>query len=219
MGKPQCEIYLLNFLKLSNSFAGADERRQIVAAIEDYKTYTCLKFPEKGSRTRNYVNIVPGSGWVLLEGFLKFSLFINHSVHYFYYHPHPKDLGRYCFQFVSPHVDGGYPHPSWWRGYTHPSQWGGTTILPDGRGVPPSQIRMAGGSSIPGQDQGERYPPKWNSIACTCYTAGSMPLVFTQKDLLVKTVFSATSQKYITTLVTTVSDIISNLVLKKVKHS
>ena len=25
----------------------------------------------------------------------------------YYYRPHPKDGGRYCFQFVSPHLDGG----------------------------------------------------------------------------------------------------------------
>ena len=49
-----------------------------------------------------------------------------------YYRQHPKDGGRYCFQFVSSHLDagrtgvfqliGGYPIPGLdCMGYTHPS--------------------------------------------------------------------------------------------------
>ena len=31
--------------------------------------------------------------------------------------------------------------------------------------------------------------PHWNSIACTCYAAGGMPLAFTQEDFLVHILF------------------------------
>ena len=54
-----------------------------------------------------------------------------------FYRPHPKDLGRYCFQFVSSHFDGGgggweYPHPA------------------DGEG--PGTPFLGQGTPIPGQD-------------------------------------------------------------------
>ena len=71
-----------------------------------------------------------------------------------FYRPHPKDGGRYCFQFVSSHLDwgGGYPIPGLDWGVPHPrSGLGGTPsqvqvrvgvpYLAD-RGVPPSKIRM-----------------------------------------------------------------------------
>ena len=35
------------------------------------------------------------------------------------------------------------------------------------------------------QDGGQGGTPYWNSIACACYAAGSMPLAFTQEDFLV----------------------------------
>ena len=119
----------------------------------------------------------------------------------------PKDGGRYCFQFVSPHLHGegtypipglggGVPHPrSGWWGVPHPrSGWSGGT---------PSQVWMVGGYTIPGLDGGggtSRVPPtrtgwgnpppththiRQSSIASTCYAAGSMLLAFTQEDFLV----------------------------------
>ena len=64
--------------------------------------------------------------------------------------------------------------PSFLTGSTHPSQPRGYPILPN-RG-----FRMVG-TPIPGQDEGT---PSWNSIACTSYTAGGMPLSFMQEDFL-----------------------------------
>ena len=76
-------------------------------------------------------------------------------------------------------------------------EWGrdGTPILPDGGGVPPSQVRMGGGCiPILGHNRGRGVPhvqvrtggtPNRNSTACTCCAAGSMPLAFTQEDFLV----------------------------------
>ena len=47
-------------------------------------------------------------------------------------------------------------------------------------GVPPVQVRS--------QDGGGGSTPNWNSIACTCYAAGGMPLAFTQEDFLLRLV-------------------------------
>ena len=95
------------------------------------------------------------------------------------YHPHPKNEGRYCFQFVSPHLNGwypvlpmgGYPHPRSGQGYPIPDQDGGVlscyhphpknevlkTVphLRSGQEVCPSLVRMGGGGTqISGQDGG-----------------------------------------------------------------
>ena len=68
-----------------------------------------------------------------------------------------------------PRIGGGYPPPP------HPGQipgWG----QGQGRSTPhPGQIPGRGGGGT----------PYWNSIACACYTAGGMPLAFTQEDFLV----------------------------------
>ena len=65
--------------------------------------------------------------------------------------------------------DGGYFHPmSGWGGVpqgTSPSAgWGTPQVRSQYRGTP---------------------PPNWNSIVCTCYAAGGMPLVFIQENVLV----------------------------------
>ena len=76
--------------------------------------------------------------------------------------------------------------------------WGDTPPHPGqipGQGwVPLIQVRSqdgGGGRAGVGQVPPSRSDPRmggtpyWNSIACTCYTAGSMPLAFTQEDFLV----------------------------------
>ena len=98
----------------------------------------------------------------------------------------------------------GTPTSSGWWGVSHPrSRWwgvphlrfgwwgypitgldgvGGTqcTLQPglDGGGTP-SQVWMVGGT------QGTPPPMRQSSIAITCYVAGSVPLAFTQEDILV----------------------------------
>ena len=42
------------------------------------------------------------------------------------------------------------------------------------------------GWGVPDLGPGLRVPSNQNSIACTCYAAGGMPLAFTQKDFLVR---------------------------------
>ena len=84
-----------------------------------------------------------------------------------FYCPHPKDEGRYCFQFVSSHLDrrggtpipgqdgGGYPHLRSRRwGYPIPGQQGGVPSRSGGRGA----------TTI------------WNNISCTSY-AGAVCLL------------------------------------------
>ena len=102
---------------------------------------------------------------------------------------------------------GMYPLPKSGWGMPIPGQDGGTWGIPHQDGAPPfrSQVRM-GGYPIPGQDRGYPLPaiskmgapiqvqvterggltPNWNNMACTCYTAGSMPLVFMQEDFVVQ---------------------------------
>ena len=77
--------------------------------------------------------------------------------------------------FVSPHLDGGGPHPR--SGHTpfQVQMGGGEYSLRSGWGVPP----------CPGLD-GVHPPPSGQiSIASTCYAAGGVPLAFTQEDFLV----------------------------------
>ena len=80
---------------------------------------------------------------------------------------------------------GGLPNPRSGWGVPHPrsGQGGGVPrVLPhhqDGvppisrMGYPPVQVRIGGGYL------------NWNSMACTCYAAGGMPLAFTQEEFLV----------------------------------
>ena len=79
---------------------------------------------------------------------------------------------------VTPSTDWGGPPSDPNRGIPNPSQWEGGGTL--------SQVTMGRGTPIPGQDWGKGGgTPNWNSIACTCYAVGSMPLAFTQEDYLV----------------------------------
>ena len=73
------------------------------------------------------------------------------------YRPHPKDGGRYCFQFVCQSTSrgggvpqsgrGGIPHLRSWGVPHSRSGWGGT----------PSQVWL-GGDPIPGLARGRGYP-------------------------------------------------------------
>ena len=119
------------------------------------------------------------------------------------YRPQPKDEGRSCFQLVSSHtstgggvphlVDGGYPHPSQLGGVPHPVlMGGGYPHLANGGyhhltgGGTPPPIRTGWGipPTLLGPDGGTPPPQIWSqsNSACTCYTAGDMPLAFTQED-------------------------------------
>ena len=86
-----------------------------------------------------------------------------------YYRPYLKDGGRYCFQFVSSHLDGWglypilllmgggrYPIPGQDGGYSHPRSGKGVSPSQIRVGGTPSQVRM-GYTSIPGLDEG--VPP------------------------------------------------------------
>ena len=82
---------------------------------------------------------------------------------------------------------GGTTFPG--GGYYFPR---GTTflgVLPSRRLLPPGGTTFpGGGTTFPGRgvspSQAGGYPYQ-NSIACTCYGAGGMPLEFTQEDFLV----------------------------------
>ena len=68
-------------------------------------------------------------------------------VKFLYYRPHPKDGGRYCFQFVSSHLDpggGGYPIQPWTGGVPG-LRFGGVPSLRSG-GVP--SLRSGGGPGL-----------------------------------------------------------------------
>ena len=58
---------------------------------------------------------------------------------WYYYRPHPKDGGRYCFQFVfqSTLAGGGYPISGLGRGQGVPHSRYGRGGYPMGRGTPP----------------------------------------------------------------------------------
>ena len=102
-------------------------------------------------------------------------------------------------------ADGGYPFSRSREGgrYPFPGPGGGRGIPPSQVqvGVPPSQVP---GRGVPlprsGKGWGQGYPfpgpgggvggtpfpgPNQNSIACTCYAAGGMPLAFMQEAFLV----------------------------------
>ena len=108
--------------------------------------------------------------------------------------PHPRSGGLLHLRSgpgstLIPSVDGG--------GYSHlRSGWGAgglplsqvRTGLPPSAGYPPlagwgTLIRRVGYPPVQVADQDGGYP-NWNSIACTCYAAGGMPLGFSQEDFL-----------------------------------
>ena len=75
------------------------------------------------------------------------------------YGPHPKDGGRYCFQFVSPHFrGGGVPHLRSGSGEYPISGLGGGgyPISGLGRGGTPSQVQVRRGT--PSQVWGVPHP-------------------------------------------------------------
>ena len=75
----------------------------------------------------------------------------------------------------------GVPPSAGW-GYPHPNQQDGST--------PVSRMGYPFPVQVPGQDGGGGVVTlNWNSIACTCYAAGGMPLAFTQEDFLVASGF------------------------------
>ena len=113
---------------------------------------------------------------------------------------------------VSPHLDGGYlgvPQlRSGWRGGLYPSQvwmgvphprsgwWGVLQGTPPRTGwVPPPQpgldgvpppLRTGYGNPPPELDGVTPNSIRQSSTASTCYSAGGMPLAFTQEDFLVQ---------------------------------
>ena len=75
--------------------------------------------------------------------------------------------GRYCFhRCLSVHKGGG--------GVSQPTQQGG-------------------GGSGPADGGGGGVQPRQDNIGSTCYTAGGMPLAFTQEDFFVLNVLNGTS--------------------------
>ena len=125
--------------------------------------------------------------------------------HHHCYRPHPKDGGRYCFQFVcqftSRERGGGYPISGMGRGVPHlRSRYGGTPSQVWVGGYPISGL---GGTPSQGVPYVWRGTPCWgvphvwggtaslgspiaqSSIASTCYAAGGVPFAFTQEDFLV----------------------------------
>ena len=126
----------------------------------------------------------------------------------YFYRPHPKDGGRYCFQFVCQSTPrrggGGYPSQvlmvggggstparSGWLGRGYPGQ-----VWMVGGGVPrapPGQVWMAYPPTMTGWGTHPPWldgvPPPPTSIASTCCTASGMPLAFTQEDFLLVYLF------------------------------
>ena len=88
---------------------------------------------------------------------------------------------------------GRYPNPrsGWGRGVPPSCWWGGVGNIPSqARGYPHPDLGWAPcPGQVPGQDGGGGSSPNQNSMVCTCYAAGGMPLAFTQEDFLVKSVF------------------------------
>ena len=115
--------------------------------------------------------------------------------------------GRYCFRrCLSVNISGG--------GVTSSQVWGGGVPGLGSRGVPhlrsrgdPSQVwgvphLRSGGvphlrsGGVPHLRSGYP-PPRWISIASSCYAAGGMPLAFTQEDFLVSLYFQSLACSYI----------------------
>ena len=129
------------------------------------------------------------------------------------YRSHPKDREGNVFIGVCPPTGGeGVPtlaRSTWGRGtprYLPPSQVRLGEGYPNVPNPSPCQVRMGGRvgvpqgtypPSLPGQDGGKgggtpRYLPPLPRPR-TCYTAGGMPLAFTQEDFLVSIVFNETN--------------------------
>ena len=124
-------------------------------------------------------------------------------------------LSQVCGGYPIPGVGGGYPILGLGRGYPVSGLGGGYPIpglkgwgypgYPPGQvwmeggtpsqvwgvlWVPSSQVWMVGGyPGYPLVRSGWGTPPpiRQSSIASTCYTAGGMPVAFTQEDFLVVT--------------------------------
>ena len=91
--------------------------------------------------------------------------------------PHP-DLGRRYSPLPGP--EKGYPTPGPGKGVPPASTWEGLPPSPPGPGKgipPPVQVRS--------KDRGGGGYPNQNSIECTFYAAGGMPLTFMQEDFSV----------------------------------
>ena len=99
--------------------------------------------------------------------------------------PHPRS-GRGGGRVSQPKVwmEGGYPIPGLDGGYPIPGldRVGGAQGTPSSPGWGTSH-QQDGVPPCPGQDGGGYL--NWNSMACTCYAAGGMPLAFTQEEFLV----------------------------------
>ena len=67
-----------------------------------------------------------------------------------------------------------------------------------GVGLPPSQVQVGGGAT-PSQVQveGAGGYPNLNSVACTCYAAGGMPLAFIRRTFLLFTVIAGSLEQLI----------------------
>ena len=99
------------------------------------------------------------------------------------YYPIPGWAGGTC-----PRLGRGTPSQVWVGGYPIPGlDGGGYPGYP-----PPGQVWMVVGYPWPGLDGGVGTwgtppPIRQSSLANTCYSAGGLPLAFTQEDFLVST--------------------------------
>ena len=82
---------------------------------------------------------------------------------------------------VSHSADGGYPHLRSGWGIPHSAY----------RGVPYSRSEWGYPSLPPSAGWGTPPVRRQISIASTCYTAGGVPLAFTQEDFLLNSVFES----------------------------
>ena len=97
-----------------------------------------------------------------------------------------------------PHLRSGWGVPTSQvrtEGYPHP----GVPSRQDWMGYPPAPSKTMG-YPFPIQDwMGYSLPPlsrNQSSIASTCYTAGSIPLAFTQEDFLVSRIYGTSQQQF-----------------------
>ena len=106
-------------------------------------------------------------------------LYENHG------YPHPRS-GREGGGYPHPRSGWGYPHPRTGE-YPHSGQPADGGYLPSisRMGYSPTPHQQDGGIPHPGYRSGWGGTPNLNSITCTCYAAGGMPLAFRQEDFLV----------------------------------